>query len=80
MAELTPAVVIEPRSWAVEVDGEKLGTVVLIPQLYGPAFWIAFHGPVSKDIGRFDTKDEAIAAVLAYEPPKVCPTCHQVVA
>lgn len=74
--EPEPTVTVEPKSWAVEVGGKQIGSVSRMPS----SRWLALHGPYSKDIGSFGSKDEAVAAVLAYVTPKVCTTCRQVVA
>ena len=77
---VTSTVTVEPRSWGVDVDGEAIGAVVPVSSPYAPTYWLALYGLLSKSIGRFDTKEEAVAAVLEYKAPEVCPTCHQVVA
>lgn len=77
--EPVPTVSVEPKTWTVEVDGETIGRVCFMPSTYCADYWLALHGDMSKDIGRFDTKDEAVAAMLAYKVPEVCPTCGQAV-
>jgi len=80
MSQHPSVIAVEPKSWSVEVDGKATGSVACYGPVLGPIRWLALHGIASTNIGTFDTKDEAIAAVLAYTPPEICPTCGQVVA
>ena len=75
MAQSTPAVTVEPKSWSVEVEGQRIGSVAQLTS----SQWVALHGHYSKTIGTFDSKDEAVAAVVAYTEPTICPTCGQAV-
>lgn len=77
--EPVPTVTVAPKTWTVEVAGATIGRVCFMPSTFGPDYWLALHGNLSRDIGRFDSKDAAVAAVLAYMAPEVCPTCRQVV-
>jgi hypothetical protein len=74
-----PTVTVEPKTWSVVADGEVIGRVCFMPSTYSSDYWLALHGDSSKDIGRFDSKDDAVAAMLAYKVPEHCPTCGQVV-
>ena len=70
-----PAITVKPRTWSVEVEGKHIGSVSQLTS----SKWIALYGLYSKTIGNFDSKDEAVAAVLAYTEPVMCLTCGQAV-
>lgn len=73
-----PTVAVEPRLWDVEVDGRPVGSVVSTGEK-----WAGQMRKPFRSLGIYDTKTEAVAAVInAYSKPEPerCATCGQVVA